>query len=89
MANHKSALKRIRQTKKRTIRNRHYRSTLRTLTKKLLATPDQPSAIERLRDVTSLLDKLAKKHIIHRNKAANQKSRIALFYNKLPEKAAE
>ena len=84
MATHQSAFKRIRQAKKSTARNRHYRSTLKTMTKKVVETKDQKQNASLLKEVTSLLDKMAKKGIIHRNKAANQKSRLAKYHNSLP-----
>jgi small subunit ribosomal protein S20 len=84
MATHKSAIKRIRQTKRRTMRNRRYRSSLRTLTKNVLQAKDKPSAEKALKTAVSLLDNLARKRVIHRNKAANQKSRLTRYFNRLP-----
>ncbi|MGH7496133.1 MAG: 30S ribosomal protein S20 [bacterium] len=83
MATHQSAFKRIRQAKKSAIKNRHYRSSLKTMTKKALDTKDKNEAASVLTAATSLLDKMAQKGIIHRNKAANQKSRLAKHYNAL------
>jgi small subunit ribosomal protein S20 len=83
MATHQSAFKRIRQAKKSTIKNRHYRSTLKTMTKKVLDTKDRNEAAGVLKEATSLLDKMAQKGILHRNKAANQKSRLAKHLNAL------
>ncbi len=71
MANHKSALKRIRQNEKRKVRNRYYHKTARTALKVLRNEEDKAAATEQLPKVISLLDKLAKKNIIHKNKAAN------------------
>ncbi len=88
MATHQSAIKRMRQAKKRTAKNRQERSALKTMTKKVLAAPTQADAKVLLKDVTSVLDKMAGKGVIHRNKAANQKSRLARFANKLPATAA-
>ncbi len=87
MANHQSAFKRIRQAKKSAVKNRHYRSSLKTMTKKALETKDQKEAANVLKEATSLLDKMAQKGIIHRNKAANQKSRLAKRLNALPATA--
>jgi len=87
MATHQSAFKRIRQAKKSTAKNRHYRSFLKTMTKKVLDTKNRNEAESVLKDATSLLDKMAQKSIIHRNKAANQKSRLAKHYNSLPAAA--
>jgi small subunit ribosomal protein S20 len=84
MATHQSAIKRIRQTKRRTQRNRQYRSEMRTTIKNVLAAKDRQSVEKDLRAAASLLDKLVNHGIIHRNKAANQKSRLAKFYNRLP-----
>ncbi|MDZ7288660.1 MAG: 30S ribosomal protein S20 [candidate division KSB1 bacterium] len=84
MATHQSAIKRIRQIKRRTLRNRQERSTMRTMIKKVLAAKDQQSAEKDLRAAVSLLDRLVNHGIIHRNKAANQKSRLSRFYNRLP-----
>lgn len=84
MANHQSAIKRIRQAKRQTLRNRQYRSEMRTTLKKVVAAKDRQSVEKDLQAAVSLLDKLVNRGIIHRNKAANQKSRLARFFNKLP-----
>jgi len=83
MANHKSALKRIRQSNARRLRNRYYHKTARTAIKELRNESDKVSASEKLPKVISLLDKLAKKNIIHKNKAANLKSKLSKHINKL------
>lgn len=83
MANHKSSKKRIRQTVARNMRNRYYGKTARNAVRKLRATTDKAVAIEMLPKVTSMLDKLAKKNIIHANKAANLKSKLAIYVNKI------
>ena len=88
MATHQSAIKRNRQAKKRTLKNRQERSTLKTITKKVLSAASQADAKTTLSEVSSTLDKMAGKGIIHRNKAANQKSRLSRFVNKLPATAA-
>ncbi len=88
MANHQSAIKRNRQTKRRTLRNREYRSEMRTTIKKVLTANDRQVVEKELRSAVSLLDKLVTHGVIHRNKAANQKSRLAKFYNSLPAPAA-
>ncbi len=80
MANHKSALKRVRQTKTRTERNRQRKTTIKTLRKQTLAavaTGDKTAATETLSKFSSAVDKAAKKGLIHKNKAANLKSRAA------------
>lgn len=76
MANHKSALKRIRQTEVRTERNRYYHKSARTAIKNLRAETDKNSAEEQLAAVSSKIDKLAKRNIIHKNKASNLKSKL-------------
>lgn len=83
MANHKSALKRIRQNEVRKVRNRYYHKTARTAIKVLRNEEDKTSATEQLPKVIALLDKLAKKNIIHKNKAANLKSKLTKHVNKL------
>ncbi|MBQ6037099.1 MAG: 30S ribosomal protein S20 [Bacteroidaceae bacterium] len=83
MANHKSTLKRIRQNEKRRLRNRYYGKTMRNAVRKLRATTEKEVAATLLPAVTKLLDKMAKKGIIHKNKANNLKSRLALHINKL------
>ncbi len=79
MAHHKSALKRIRQTQTRRLRNRYYLKTTRTFIKNLKKTEDKAEAQELYKKVSSLLDKLAKRNVIHKNNAANKKSKLAKF----------
>lgn len=76
MANHKSALKRIRQTAKRTLRNKYQHKTTRNAIKALRDSSDKKEAAAMLPKVSSMVDKLAKKNIIHNNKAANLKSKL-------------
>ncbi len=76
MANHKSALKRIRSNEKKRLRNRFQHKTTRNAVKKLRQLTDRTEADTLLRSVTSMLDKLSKKNIIHANKAANLKSKL-------------
>lgn len=83
MANHKSALKRVRQTKKRTLHNKYYAKTMRNAVRKLRATTDKEEALKLLPAVQKMLDKLVKNNIIHKNKAANLKSSLAIHVNKL------
>ena len=83
MANHKSSEKRIRQTATRRNRNRYYAKTARNAVKKLRLTTEKAVAVELLPKVVAMLDKLAKRNIIHDNKAANLKSKLALHVNKL------
>lgn len=77
MANHKSALKRIRSNEAKRVRNKYQHKSARTILKKLRSTTDKKEATEMLPTVTGILDKLAKKNIIHKNKAANLKSQIS------------
>lgn len=83
MANHKSSIKRIRQTKVRTLHNKYYAKTMRNAVRKLRATTDKDEAVKLYPAVQKMLDKLAKTNIIHKNKAANLKSRLALHIKKL------
>ncbi|MBS1558359.1 MAG: 30S ribosomal protein S20 [Bacteroidetes bacterium] len=81
MANHKSAEKRVRANAKKRERNRYQHKTTRTHVKKLLNTSKKDEAQALLKEVTAMLDKLAKKNVIHWKKAANQKSRLAKRVN--------
>lgn len=76
MAHHKSALKRIRQTKVKRLRNRYYGKTTRNLIKQLRNETDKKAAEEMLPKVISNIDKLAKRNIIHKKKAGNLKSSL-------------
>ena len=77
MANHKSALKRIRSNEAKRLRNKYQHKTTRNAVRDLRSTTDKTEAEGRLVKVTSMLDKLAKNNIIHKNKAANLKSKLA------------
>ena len=83
MANHKSALKRIRQTKTRTLHNRSYAKTMRNAVRKLRAMTDKDEAVKLYPSIQKMLDKLAKTNIIHKNKAANIKAGLAAHINSL------
>ncbi len=83
MANHKSAKKRIRQTEKRRVRNRYAHKTTRSAVRALRGTTDKVAASTMLPKVFALLDKLAKRNVIHDNKAANLKSSLQLHVNAL------
>lgn len=83
MANHKSALKRIRSNEKRKVRNRYQHKTTRNAVRVLRSTEDKKEASEMLPKVCSMLDKLAKKNVIHKNKAANLKSSLTLHVKAL------
>ncbi len=81
MAHHKSALKRIRQTEKRRLQNRYYKKTARTAIKNLRDVKDKAEALIFLPKVISMVDRLAKRGNIHRNKAANLKSGLMRHVN--------
>ena len=83
MANHKSAIKRIRQTESRRLENRYYARTTRNAVKKLRTTTDKETAAGMYPKVSSLLDKLAKKNVIHKNKASNLKAKLSNYINTL------
>jgi len=76
MANHKSALKRIRSNDAKRLRNKYQHKTTRNALRDIRAIEDKTEAEGKLANVISLLDKLAKKNIIHKNKAANLKSKL-------------
>jgi small subunit ribosomal protein S20 len=77
MANHKSSLKRIRQDRKKNLHNKYYAKTMRNAVRKLRAVTDKQEAAEQYPKVQQMLDKLAKKNVIHKNKAANIKSSLS------------
>lgn len=83
MANHKSALKRIRQSEKRRVHNRYYAKTVRNAVKQFRSTTDKNEAVEQMPKLYAMIDKLAKKKIIHKNKAGNLKSKISKHVAKL------
>lgn len=83
MANHKSAEKRIRANEAKRVRNRYQHKTTRTVIKKLKSATSKNEAEALLKEVSSMIDKLAKKNIIHWRKAANQKSKLAKKVNAL------
>ncbi len=76
MAHHKSALKRIRSSETKRLRNKYYLKTTRTFIKKLRKSTDKAEAQELYKKVSSLLDKLAKRNIMHKNNAANNKAKL-------------
>ena len=76
MANHKSALKRIRNSETKRLRNRYQHKTARNAMKKLKELTAKKEAEEMLPEVVSMIDKLAKRNIIHDNKASNLKSKL-------------
>ena len=76
MANHKSSIKRIRSNDAKRIRNRYQAKSARNAVKSLRSSTDKKEVMEALPKVVSMLDKLAKRNIIHKNKAANLKSKL-------------
>ncbi len=83
MAQHKSAIKRIRTNERRAKRNVAEKSTMKTLLKKVRSSEKQETAASLLKETVSFLDKLAGKKVIHANKAANLKSKLTKFVSKL------
>jgi small subunit ribosomal protein S20 len=81
MANHKSAIKRIKQNETRRIRNRYHARTMRNAVKKFRLIEDKKEAEDQLPKIVGIIDKLAKKSIIHKNKAANLKSKLTFQLN--------
>ncbi|KGN87855.1 30S ribosomal protein S20 [Porphyromonas gulae] len=83
MANHISSEKRIRQTNARRLHNRYYARTARNAVKAFRALTDRTEAEKKYPVLASMLDRLAGKNIIHKNKAANLKSKLAHRMNTL------
>jgi small subunit ribosomal protein S20 len=83
MANHKSSEKRIRQTTVKNESNKYYAKTMRNALRDIRATTDKKEASELLPKMNSMLDRLAKKNIIHGKKAANLKSSVVKHVNNL------
>ena len=83
MAYHKSSLKRIKQDEQKRLHNRYYAKTTRNAIKTLRNTTEKDEAVKQYPELVSMIDKLAKRNIIHKNKAANLKSKLALQVNRL------
>jgi len=83
MANHKSSEKRIRQTETKRLDNKYHARTTRNAVKELRNATDKTEATALLPKVTAMLDKLAKKNVIHKNKASNLKSSLSVHVNSL------
>ncbi|ASS48694.1 MAG: 30S ribosomal protein S20 [Candidatus Fluviicola riflensis] len=83
MANHKSAQKRIRSNDVKRMRNKYQHKTTRNAVRKLRSLKDKKEAETMLPSVAAMLDRLAKRNVIHKNKAANLKSGLTVFVNKL------
>lgn len=83
MANHKSAIKRVRSNDKKRVDNKYYHKTTRNAIKELRATEDKKEFVKEVPVVVAMVDKLAKKGVIHKNKAANLKSKLMKQANSL------
>jgi len=83
MAQHKSSKKRIRQDAKKRLHNRYYKKSARTAIKMLRDMTEKAEAMAFLPKVISMIDKLAKRNIWHKNKAANLKGKLMRFTNGL------
>ncbi len=83
MANHKSAIKRVRANAAKKARNKYQHTTTRTFVKKLRKATEKAEAETLFPKVASMIDKLAKRNIIHKNKASNQKSKLRKLVNSL------
>ena len=83
MANHKSAIKRIRSSAAKRVRNRYQEKTCSNAIKKFRLTTSKEEAQKTLPKIFSMLDTLAKKNVIHKKKASNQKSKLTNLYNTL------
>ena len=83
MANHKDALKRVRQSEKRRVHNRYYAKNMRNEVRKFRALTDKSEAEAQLPKIYSIIDRVAKRGIIHKNKAANLKSKMTKHTAKL------
>jgi len=83
MANHKSAIKRVRSNNTKRLRNKYQHKTTRNAIKKLRSLEDKAEATTLFPSVASMIDKLAKKNVIHSNKASNLKSGLQVLINKM------
>jgi len=83
MANHKATKKDVRQSERRRERNRYYGKTTRNAIRALLEIKDKNQAQEQLTEIVSMIDRLAKRNVIHKNKAGNLKSGIVKRINAL------
>ena len=83
MANHKSAKKRVRSNGVKRLRNKYQHKTVRNAIRRIRATEDKAEAVKLFPEVTTMIDKLAKRNIIHSNKAANLKSGLQVLINKM------
>ncbi len=85
MANHKSAIKRIRQDRKKRLRNKSYKSFIKTMTKKFVREEDPEKKEKLLSELYSVLDKAVSKGILHRNTVARRKKKAAMLLKAVKE----
>jgi len=83
MANHKATKKDVRQAAKRRDRNRYYGKTTRNAIRDIKELTEKNAFTEKLPDVASMIDKLARRGVIHKNKASNLKSKLSKRVSKL------
>ncbi|WP_299578310.1 30S ribosomal protein S20 [uncultured Sunxiuqinia sp.] len=83
MAHHQSAKKRIRQDEKKKVHNKYFAKTMRNALRDIRAISEKEAAVAQLPKVVSMIDRLAKKNLIHKNKAANLKSKLTSHVSKL------
>ena len=83
MANHKSSLKRIRQTEKRRLANRYWQKTARNAVRRIRKMTEKAEAIEAYNKISALLERLGRKNVISQHKASNLRSKLKLYINKL------
>jgi len=83
MANHKSAIKRIRANERKRLYNRYFARTMRNAIKKFRSMTDKQEAADNLPKIVSMIDKMSKRRIIHKNKAANLKSKLTRKVNSI------
>ena len=82
MANHKSSLKRIRQTEKRRLANRYWQKTARNAVRRIRKMTEKAEAIEAYNKISALLERLGRKNVISQHKASNLRSKLMLYINK-------
>lgn len=87
MPHHKSAIKRVRQDKKRAVYNHFYKVMAKRAMKEVRSAVSHAEAFEKFKKASKVLDRVASKGIIHKNYAANQKSALSLYVNKLKQSA--
>ena len=83
MANHKSSLKRIRQTEKRRLAKRYWQKTARNAVRRIRKMTEKAEAIEAYNKISALLERLGRKNVISQHKASNLRSKLMLYINKL------